>query len=197
MKQLKRTHIIRFAILAIILLVVNIVGSQFHKRFDLTKEKRFSLSPATKKYVGEMEDIANITIFLQGNLPAGFQRLQDRTIETLNEFNEYSGGKIQYHFENALEGTSTPKEKQAAMQALAQKGVFHVNLQVQQEEDEAIGGSRMIRVAAARTYVPTSDKLFFSNPNSDTRHEHDRFQKVKVVRNLPNVDLFVNESDSI
>ena len=65
-----------------------------------------------------------------------------------------------------------------------------------EEEDEAIGGSRMIRVAAARTYVPTSDKLFFSNPNSDSRHEHSRIQKVRVVRNLPNVDLFVNESDS-
>lgn len=136
MKALKRTHIIRFAILAVILLAVNIIGSQFHKRFDLTQEKRFSLSDATKNYVGGMEDIANITIFLRGDLPAGFQRLQNRTIETLNEFNEYSNGKIQYHFENALEGTSTPREKQEAMQLLAQKGIQPVNLQVQQDEDE-------------------------------------------------------------
>ena len=136
MKALKRTHIIRFAILAAILLILNIVAGQFHKRFDLTQEKRFSLSDATKKYVGEMKEPATITIFLQGKLPAGFQRLQNRTVETLNEFNEYSNGKIQYHFENILEGKSTPKEKGEAMQAMAQKGIQPVNLQVQQDEDD-------------------------------------------------------------
>ncbi len=136
MKKLRTTHITRFAILAIILLVLNILSSKLHKRFDLTEEKRFSLSPATKKYVGEMEDIANITIFLQGKLPAGFQRLQNRTVETLNEFNEYSGGKIQYSFVNAFEGRSTPAEKQEAMLQLAEKGIQPVNLQVQMDEDD-------------------------------------------------------------
>ncbi len=137
MKQLKRTHILRFVILAVILLVLNVLGSQFHKRFDLTAEKRFSLSSPTKKFIAEMDDIANVTIFLQGNLPTGFQRLQNRTVETLNEFNEYSNGKIQYHFENPLEGKATPKEKEEAMKTLASKGVLPVNLQVQQDEDES------------------------------------------------------------
>ncbi len=126
MKKLKRTHIIRFAILAAILIAINVVSSLFHKRFDLTKEKRFSLSTATKKYLGEMKEVANVTIFLQGDLNADLRRLQDRTVETLNEFNEYSNGKIQFSFANPLEGTTTPKEKQAAMQDMVQKGVLPV-----------------------------------------------------------------------
>lgn len=152
MKKLKSTHIIRFAILAVILLAVNVLGSLFHKRFDLTQEKRFSLSDATKKYVGNIEDIANVTIFLRGDLPAGFQRLQNRTLETLNEFNEYSNGKIQYHFENVLEGKSTPKEKQEAMQLLAQKGIQPVNLQVQQDEDDGGYSEKIIFPYALVSY---------------------------------------------
>ncbi len=144
MRNLKRTHIIRFAILAIILLVVNIVSSKLHKRFDLTKEKRFSLSDATKKYIGNMNEIANVTIYLQGTLSADFQRLQNRTIETLQEFNEYSNGKIKFHFENPLEGLSTPKEKNEAMKEMAMKGVLPVLAEVSQDEDAVGYGEKVI-----------------------------------------------------
>lgn len=144
MKNLKRTHIIRFVILAVILLVVNIVSSMFHKRFDLTAEKRFSLSDATKKYIGNMKEIANVTIFLQGSLDADFQRLQNRTVETLQEFNEYSGGKIKFHFENPLEGLATPKEKNEAIQAMSQRGVLPVMAEVNQGEDELGYGEKII-----------------------------------------------------
>ena len=98
MKNVKRNHIIRFAILAAILVLVNIVGARFHKRFDLTKEKRFSLSDPTKVYIGNMKENATVTIYLDGKLPAGFQRLQNSVLDILKEFNEYSGGKIQYRF---------------------------------------------------------------------------------------------------
>jgi len=136
MKNVKRNHIIRFIILAAILVVVNVVGARFHKRFDLTKEKRFSLSDPTKVYVGDMKEAATVTIYLDGKLPAGFQRLQNSVLDILKEFNEYSGGKIQYRFENPLSGKSTPKAKQEVIEQLAQKGVQPVNLQVQQDEDD-------------------------------------------------------------
>lgn len=137
MKKLKSTHIVRFAILAIILLVVNILGARFHKRFDLTQEKRFSLSDVTKRYLGNMKETANVTIFLQGTLNADLQRLQDRTLETLNEFNEYSNGKIQFSIADPLAGTSTPKDRLEAMKALAeQKGVRAVRVPGVQNDGE-------------------------------------------------------------
>ncbi len=135
--KLKKTHIVRFIILLVILLVVNILGGQFHKRFDLTKEKRFSLSDVTKDYLKEVKDVATVKIFLQGNLPAGFQRLQNRTEEVLTEFQEYSGGKVKYEYVNPLGGL-TKAEKQKVMQELAQKGINPVNLKVQQDADEGI-----------------------------------------------------------
>ena len=144
MRNLKRTHIIRFVILAVILLVVNIVSSMLHQRFDLTKEKRFSLSDATKKYIGDMKEIANVTIYLQGTLDADFQRLQNRTIETLQEFNEYSNGKIKFHFENPLEGLSTPKQKNEAMKEMAARGVLPVLAEVNQGEDAMGYGEKVI-----------------------------------------------------
>jgi ABC-2 type transport system permease protein len=148
--QLKKTHITRFIILLIILFVVNVLGGQFHKRFDLTKEKRFSLSEVTKNYLQELDDIVTVKIFLQGNLPAGFQRLQDRAEEVLTEFKEYSGGKIKYEYVNVL-GDLDNAQKQRVMQDLAKKGINPVNLKVQQDADEGIS-EKIIFPAALVAY---------------------------------------------
>ena len=44
----KRLNLLQLAIAVVIIVLVNIVGSFLFHRFDLTSEKRYSLSPATK-----------------------------------------------------------------------------------------------------------------------------------------------------
>lgn len=131
----KRKNIFRFCLMAGILLLLNILSSRLHVRLDLTAEKRFSLSEPTKKLLKNLKETAVIEVYLKGTFPAGFKNLSERTREILQEFKEYSNGKIKFSFINPLEGKNE-KEKEAVFNQLASKGINPVNLQVQQDEDE-------------------------------------------------------------
>jgi hypothetical protein len=70
------------ALLAI-LLIINFLASAFHARFDLTKEKRYTLSKATKELLKNLDDDVSIDVFLKGEFPSGFRKLANSTEEFL------------------------------------------------------------------------------------------------------------------
>src|SRR5271170_90707 len=77
----------------VILMLLNYVGSFVFHRFDLTSEKRYTLSDESKKMAETLQGTAFFRVYLEGkNLPAGFIRLRDETREMLDEFRAYSGG---------------------------------------------------------------------------------------------------------
>lgn len=98
--------------LLIALVGVNYLASVVHTRIDLTQEKRYTLSAATKKLIKGLNDPVSITVFLTGDMPAGFKKLSNSTREMLQEFKELGGSNIQFNFEKPGEGLSdTAKEK--------------------------------------------------------------------------------------
>src|SRR5665647_962879 len=82
----------------IILLLINFLAAQFHKRIDLTNEKRFTISSSVKKLLTNLDDVVQVDIFLKGEFPSGFKKLATSTDELLQEFKEYSRNNIQYRF---------------------------------------------------------------------------------------------------
>ena len=85
-------------LIVVILLVINWAASQFHTRVDLTNEKRFTLTSATKKLLVKLENPVVIDVFLKGNFPSGFRQLASSTNDMLKEFKEVAGSKIRYNF---------------------------------------------------------------------------------------------------
>ena len=83
-----------------IIILLNVIGSFVFERFDLTAEKRYSLSPSTKKLLKELDDVIYFKVYLEGEFPAGFKRLRSETREMLDEFRAYAGDNIQYTFIN-------------------------------------------------------------------------------------------------
>lgn len=132
-KQQKRQAVTRLLILAAILILVNMLASRFHKSFDLTKENRFTLSNSTKDVLRNMDDVAVVTIYLEGSFPAGFQRLKEATRERLQSFRDYAGSNVVFKFVNPFED-KTEDEKVSMYANLADKGIFPINLKVQGEE---------------------------------------------------------------
>lgn len=124
----------RLLIMVAILVCVNMLAARFHYGLDLTTEKRFTLSPSTKKLMRNMKDVAVVTVYLEGKFPAGFQRLKEATRERLQSLQDYSGGKIIFRFTDPFEG-KTEEEKGPIFEQLAAKGVVPVNLTVQGSED--------------------------------------------------------------
>ena len=89
----------------VIILLVNYIGSFSFERFDLTSEKRYSLSKTSKNLAQNLEDIVYVKVYLEGEFPAGFKRLRDETKEMLDEFRAYSNGNIEYEFINPSESS--------------------------------------------------------------------------------------------
>ncbi|MEH6406500.1 MAG: gliding motility-associated ABC transporter substrate-binding protein GldG [Leeuwenhoekiella sp.] len=110
---MKRKETIKFILIALLLLVViNYVGAIFHKRIDLTQDKRYTLSETSKKVVKNAEKSVIIDVFLEGKFPAAFRKLQSETRQLLEEYNA-TNPNIKFAFVNPV-----PENKSA--EAVAQ-----------------------------------------------------------------------------
>src|SRR5688500_7353284 len=96
----KFQELLRFFIFIGIIIFLNIVASQLFFRWDLTEAKRYSISPATRKLLSNLDDVVYVEVYLEGEFPGGFKRLQNSIQEKLDEFRIYGGENIQYKFTN-------------------------------------------------------------------------------------------------
>ena len=133
-KSLKYNNIIQLVIVIAIIIALNFVANFAFTRFDLTAEKRYTLSNITTEYIEDLDDIIFCKIYLDGDdLPPGFKRLKNSLKETLDEFIVYGGDNIQYEFINPSAGTDK-KKKEAIYKELYKRGLLPVNLN--EEDDE-------------------------------------------------------------
>lgn len=128
----KVSNIKRFWWLLLLLLVVvlNVLAGLFHQRLDLTEDKRYSLSQSTVNLLQRLESPLEITIFLTGELPAGFKRLGNGTTEFVSLLKETAPGKIKYIIVSPFDETLDGKRWSDSLNAM---GAFPLNLTVQVE----------------------------------------------------------------
>lgn len=125
---MKSQHLIRLFLLVCIIIMVNIASSFVFTRLDLTSEKRFTLSPATKKLMGGLEDVVYVRVYLDGDFPPAFKRLQSATRELLDELRTYSNDNIEYEFIDPSSYQDQEQRDQLYRQ-LASKGIQPSTLQ--------------------------------------------------------------------
>ena len=106
-------------ILAVVvgLFLLNMLGNKLYKRFDLTKDKRYTLSQSTKTIIANIDAPIIIDILLEGNFPSEFKRLQSETKQLLEEFSAVNNN-IKFNFVNPLEDETTTSETIAQLQSL-------------------------------------------------------------------------------
>jgi len=97
--------------LLIFLFGINFLASVFHFRFDLTKEKRYTLSNATRSLLGHLEEPVSIDVFLKGEFPAGFKKLANSVQEFLQECKESSNGKLRFQFVDPFKSAGDSAER--------------------------------------------------------------------------------------
>lgn len=102
-------------LLYILLVLVLLMGSfgLFSKRFDLTQEKRYTLSPSTIKVLQSVKKPLTFDVYLEGDFPASFRQLQNETRFMLEEFRKVNP-KIDYKFIDPI-STKMSKDTLAAM----------------------------------------------------------------------------------
>jgi gliding-associated putative ABC transporter substrate-binding component GldG len=112
----------------IILFIVLInFGSQFFfKRFDLTEDKRYTLSETSISILENIKEPLYVDVFLEGNFPGEFKKLQTETQQLLEEYKAYNSNII-FQFVNPLEN---PEEREQIMQSFIERGLTPMNVTV-------------------------------------------------------------------
>ncbi|WP_264537804.1 gliding motility-associated ABC transporter substrate-binding protein GldG [Flavobacterium sp. N1736] len=126
MKASNQQNIKKLGITVLVLIVLNLLGSLFFHRFDLTKDKRYTLSQTSLNIVKQVKNPLSIKIYMQGDLPADFRRLQQETKQLLEEFQAYNSN-IVFEFVNPMENED---ESMAVIKSLYQKGLTPINITV-------------------------------------------------------------------
>lgn len=72
-KNVKRNDIISILVLLVLIIVVNVISSVVYTRFDLTSEKRYTLSETSKDILRNLDDYVYFRVYLEGDFPAGFK----------------------------------------------------------------------------------------------------------------------------
>lgn len=150
---------------------LNWVASLYHTRVDLTNEKRFTLSSATKKILKKLDDVVEVDVFLKGEFPSGFKKLANSTTEILQEFKEVAGNQLQYNFISPgeeLEGTTIKWGD-----TLSSLGLYPINLKSQLkagEQQQLLYPVALVhykgKVLPVMLYQGTSKAISFSEINS-------------------------------
>ncbi|WP_417786359.1 gliding motility-associated ABC transporter substrate-binding protein GldG [Tenacibaculum sp.] len=81
------------------LLIVNYIANSVYKRFDLTQDKRYTLSEVSESLIDKIDAPLTIHVFLEGDFPAEFKRLQIETRQFLEEL-QAKNSNIRFRFIN-------------------------------------------------------------------------------------------------
>ena len=85
-------------LLLISLLIINICTQSIYKRIDVTEDHRFTLSETSKNIISKVNEPLFITVYLEGDFPSEFKRLQLETRQHLEELTA-ENALIKFKFE--------------------------------------------------------------------------------------------------
>lgn len=133
-KQQSKKRLADFTALIVslaIIVLTNFLSSYIFGRFDLTSEKRYTLSDNTISQLENLEDVIFVRVYLEGNLPTEFRELHDATKETLDDFKAYAGGNLEYEF---IDPSASPDEKErvAVYEELTRQGLQYNNIRMRE-----------------------------------------------------------------
>jgi ABC-2 type transport system permease protein len=99
-----KSRFIRLLISLLLLLLINVLAQYVYTRIDFTKEKRFTLNQKTETVLKNAKQEINVTVFLDGDLPAAFKRLKLATADLLNDYQAIADVNINVVFNDPISG---------------------------------------------------------------------------------------------
>jgi gliding-associated putative ABC transporter substrate-binding component GldG len=152
MKVTTQNNIKKLAIIVVGLLAANIIGNFFFFRLDLTQDKRYTLSKTSLSIIEEVKEPLIIDVFLKGDFPGEFKKLQTETQQLLEEFKAYNRD-ITFQFVNPIEDET---EQEVIMQSFMERGLTPINVSVNEKGKQS---QAMVFPWAIVTYKGKSTKV--------------------------------------
>lgn len=114
----------------IVLVLVNVIGSKIFSRFDLTQDKRYTLSEASHNIAEQAGSPMEIKVLLAGNFKGEFKKLQTETNQILEEYRAINSN-IKFSFINPFDEDFSEEDKKALIY-----DIFKIDNPVLSEKDE-------------------------------------------------------------
>lgn len=102
----KNKSLIYGIIIVIAVILINVISGVIYQRFDLTKDKRYTLSEASKSLISELDAPLIIDVFLEGDFPSEFRLLQTEVRQLLDEFS-LQNNEVYINYINPIADEST------------------------------------------------------------------------------------------
>ena len=114
-------------ILILSVCLVNQLADRYNFRIDLTEEKRYTISQATKELLDNLDEEVFFEVYLGGDLPGNFERFKNSIGEMLEQFAIESGNRVSYKFTDPGQANNARARNQY-YQSLIEKGIEPTNL---------------------------------------------------------------------
>lgn len=195
MKKGNRIKSLLIVVLGLIL--INFLASEIYNRFDLTQDQRYSLSPAARNIIENIDQPIIFDVFLEGSLPSEFRRLRNETRQMLEEFAAYNYN-IKFNFVNPLEGG---EDAQAVAEEFYKMGMTpaRVNVKENGKNSESIifpwaianFGKKTVKIQLLKNQIGSSDEeritasvqqLEYALANGLSKLIYPREKKIAVMR---------------
>ncbi len=113
-KAVNKTQTILYVLIILgFVAVLNYLSTKFFKRLDVTENKEYSISTATKGMLKGVDDIVNIKVYFSQDLPPHLKTLESGVSDLLSEFKAYSGGNLRITLEDPSKDEDTKQKVRA------------------------------------------------------------------------------------
>jgi ABC-type uncharacterized transport system involved in gliding motility auxiliary subunit len=127
---------IKFAVYALIVVLVNLAGLTLFFRADLTKNKVYSLSPVSKEMAATLTEPLTIKVFFTKDLPAPHNTTELYLRDLLNEYALRNKPKFKVRFYNVSAETEGLNDAARENQQMAREyGIQPVQIQIVEKDE--------------------------------------------------------------
>ncbi|MCR5402126.1 MAG: Gldg family protein [Treponema sp.] len=171
-----------FALLIIVLILACIAGHNAHLRLDITSQRSYSLSEASKRTVRTLTEPLSVKVFFSDNLPTGYSKVQTYVKDILIEYK----GAANKNFSYTIYDMDKPEnQKVASSYGLRQ-------IQIQEVKNNEVG-FKQVWMGVAITYGDSIEVI--DSITNEAGFEYNLTTKIAKI--ISTTDTLAGISDAI
>lgn len=126
----------RFFAYLIVVVLVNVVGMTLFLRADLTENRIYSISDASREAVSDLSEPLTIKVFFTNNLPAPYNSTERYLRDLLEEYSSDANNNFNYRFYDvSLEEGDISKRAKENQELAKNYGIYPVQIQVVEKDE--------------------------------------------------------------
>jgi gliding-associated putative ABC transporter substrate-binding component GldG len=170
---------VKYGVLLFAIILINYVSNIFPIQWDLTKEKRYTLSETSKQIITQVQQPVTIHLYLGGDLPAQYKNMATSAITMLDQLSQINPIHIKWQWEvpNELYKDSSLYQ---LYDSLSKLGLPIERIQQNDKEDKRIDQliipGALVEVAGQKPYA------------IDLRSAQKYYKPYNIVKDIPQID---------